>query len=95
MDSPQRPRPVSAGAPPAGERFEELAYPGALDLLDGHAIDPTSPAVCTDLAPGPLHDVAAGDLVKEGVEAAIPILFSAAVENALESTNTVHAPGRG
>src|SRR5919109_3801112 len=34
-----------------------------------------------------------GDLVIEGVEAAIPILLSAAVEHTLESTNPVHALG--
>src|SRR5215216_1844498 len=34
-----------------------------------------------------------GDLVIEGMEAAIPILLSAAVEHALESTNPVHALG--
>lgn len=46
-----------------------------------------------ELAPDPQHDVAAGDLVEEGVEAAIPILLGTAVEHALESTNTIHALG--
>jgi hypothetical protein len=92
-DSSQRPRPVATGTQRLGELVEELAHPGTLDLLDGHAIDSGSPAVCTDIAPGPQHDVAAGDLVEQGMEAAIPILLGTAVEHALESTDTVHALG--
>jgi hypothetical protein len=58
-----------------------------------HAIDARGPAVSTDLAPGPLKHVAAGDLVIEGVEAATPILPSTAVKHALQSTNPIHALG--
>jgi len=87
------PRPVRAGTQLRGEFVEEVAHPGALDRVDGHAIDARSSAVSTDLAPSPAHDVAAGDLVKEGVETAVPILLGTAVEHALESTNTIHAPG--
>jgi hypothetical protein len=93
LDPPRRPRPVATGTQLRGEPVEEVAHPGALDLLDGHAIDAGGSAVCTDLAPGPQHDVAAGDLVEEGVEAAIPILLGTAVEHALEGTNPVHALG--
>jgi hypothetical protein len=93
MDPPQRPRPVSAGAQLGGEPVEEVVHPGALDLVDGRAIDAGRPAVSTDLAPSPLQDIAAGDLVKEGMEAAVPILFGTAVKHALESTNTIHALG--
>jgi hypothetical protein len=93
MHSPKRPRPVAAGAQRRGEPIEEIARPGGLDVVDGHAIDARGPAVSTDLAPGPPEHVAAGDLVIEGVEAAIPILLSTAVEHALESTNPVHAFG--
>jgi hypothetical protein len=93
MDPSQRPRPVRPGTQLRGEPVEEVAHPGALDLIDGHAIDTRSPAVSTNLAPRPAHDVAAGDLVKQSVETAIPILLGTAVEHALESTNTIHARG--
>src|SRR6266540_7406810 len=89
----QRPRPVGPGAQPLGEFVEEVAHPGTHDVIDGDPIDAGRPAVCTDLAPSLPEHVAAGDLVIEGVEAAILILLSAAVEHALESTNSVHARG--
>jgi hypothetical protein len=85
--------PVVPGAQPLGEPIEKVAHPGAHDVVDGDPIDARRSAVGTDLAPGPPEHVAAGDLVIEGMEAAIPILLSTAVEHALESTNPVHALG--
>ena len=93
MHPPQRPRPVCAGAQLRGELFEEVAHPGGLDVVDRDAIGARGPLVGTDLAPSPLQYVAAGDLVEQGVEAAVPILLGTAVEHALESTNAVHALG--
>jgi hypothetical protein len=88
---PERPWPVVTGAQPLGEPVEELAHPGSHNVIDGDPIDARGSAVGTDLTPSPPEHVAAGDLVIEGMEAAIPILLSAAVEHALESTNPVHA----
>jgi hypothetical protein len=93
VNPPQRPRPIRPGTQPRGKLIEEVAYPASHDVLDGDPIDPRGSAVGTDLAPSPPEHVAAGDLVTEGVEAAIPILLSTAVEHALESTNPVHALG--
>jgi len=93
MNPPQRPRTVLARPELLSEFVEEVTHPGGHDVVDGHAIDAGRPAVSTDLAPSPLHDVAAGDLVKEGVETTILVLLSAAVQHALESTNPVHALG--
>src|ERR1039458_3299615 len=89
----QWPRPVDPGPQLRGELVEELAHPGTHDRVDGDPIDARRSSVSTDLAPGPAHDVAAGDLVTQGMEAAILVLLSAAVEHALESTNPVHAHG--
>jgi hypothetical protein len=90
---PQRLRPVGSGTQLGGEPVEEVANPGADHVVDGDPIDAGRAAVGTDLAPGLPEHVAAGDLVVEGLEAAIPILLSTAVEHALESTNPVHAHG--
>ena len=90
---PQRPRPIPSGTQPLRELVEKIAYPGALDLLDGHAIDASGSAVSTDLAPRPLQDVAAGDLVKERMETTVPVLLGTAVKHALEGTNTIHTKG--
>ena len=89
----QRPRPVGPGAQPRGELVEEHAHPRVHDVVDGDPIDARGSAVGTDLAPSPPEHVAAGDLVIEGVEAAILVLLGTAVEHALESTNPVHALG--
>ena len=89
----QRPRPVGPGAQPRGELVEEHAHPRVHDVVDGDPIDARGSAVGTDLAPSPPEHVAAGDLVMEGVEAAILVLLGTAVEHALESTNPVHALG--
>ena len=93
MDAAQRPRPVGPGPQRARESVEELIDSGTLDRLDGHAVDAGRPPVGTDLTPRPAHDVAAGDLVIQGMKTAIPILLGTAVEHALESPNPVHAQG--
>ena len=90
---PQRPRPVGSGAQLLGELIEELTHPRGDDVADGDAIDARCAPVGTDLAPSLPEHVAAGDLVIEGMEAAIPVLLSTAVQHALESTNPVHAFG--
>jgi hypothetical protein len=71
----QRPRPIRAGTQPRGKLIEEVAHPGGHDVVDGDPIDARGSAVGTDLAPIPPQHVAAGDLVIEGVEAAVPILL--------------------
>jgi hypothetical protein len=86
-------RPVGPGTQPSGKLVEEITDPGALDRLDGHAIDARGSTVGTDLMPRPLQDVAAGDLVKERVKTTVPVLLGTAIEHALESTNTVHTEG--
>jgi hypothetical protein len=93
MNTPQRPRPVRPGTQPLSEFVEETTDPGALKIIDGLAIDARGSVVRTDLAPRPLQDVAAGDLVQEHVETTIPILLGTAVQHALEGTNTVHTQG--
>ena len=93
MNPPQRPRPVGPGAQPSGELIKELTHPRGDHVVDGDAIDARRAAVSTDLAPSLPEHVAAGDLVIEGMEAAIPVLLGTAVEHALERTNPVHALG--
>ena len=78
-----------------GEPVEELIDPEALHVIDRYAIDTRCAPVSTDLPPRPAHHVAAGDLVKQGMKTAIPILLSAAVQHALESTNPIHTHRRG
>jgi hypothetical protein len=87
MHPPQRPRPVGPGAQLCGELVEELAHPASHDVVGRDRIDARGSAVGTDLTPSPPQHVAAGDLVIQGMKAAILILLSAAVEHALESTN--------
>jgi hypothetical protein len=74
---PQRPRPVGPGPQPRGELIEELAHPRVHDVADGDPVDARGPAVDTDLAPRPPEHVAAGDLVIDGMKAAILVLLSA------------------
>jgi hypothetical protein len=93
MSTPQRPRPVHPGPQHRGELVEEIAHPGSLDGVDGHAINARSSVVSTNLAPGSAHDVAAGDLVKQSMETTITILLGTAVKHALESTNTIRTKG--
>jgi hypothetical protein len=92
QDPPQPPRPICAGSKRSGGFVKEVAHPGGLDVLDGHAIDARGSAVATHLAPDTAHDVA-GDLVKQSMEATVPILLGAAVQQALESTNPVDTTG--
>ncbi len=89
----QRPRPIPSGTQRGGELVEEIADSGGLDRVDCDAIDAGGSAVSTNLAPRPLQDVAAGDLVQERVETTIPVLLGTAVQHALEGTNTVHTQG--
>jgi hypothetical protein len=89
LHPPKRPRPISPGPQLHGERVEEIADPGTLDLLDGHTINTGRPAVSTNLTPGSPHDVAAGDMVKESMETTILILLGTAVQHTLKGTNPV------
>ena len=93
MHPPQRPRTVLARPQLRGEPVEELIDPEALHIIDRYAIDTRCAPVSTDLPPRPAHHVAAGDLVKQGMKTAIPILLSAAVQHASESTNPIHTQG--
>jgi hypothetical protein len=93
MNPPQRPRPVRPGAQLRGKLVEELTHPRGDHFVDGDPINAGRAAVGTDLAPSPPEHVAAGDLVIEGVEAAILVLLGTAVEHALESTNPIHTQG--
>ncbi len=90
---PQRLRPVGPGTQLLGELIEKVTDPGTHNVIDGDPIDTGRPAVSTDLAPSLQHHVSAGDLVVDGMETAILVLLSTAVEHALESTNTIHALG--
>ena len=93
MNPSQRPRPIRPGLELRGELVEEVADPGTHDVIDGDPIDAGRPTVSTDLAPRLPEHVAAGDLVIQGVETAIPILLGTAVQHALESTNPIHTSG--
>jgi len=93
VNAPQRPRPIRSGTQLGGKLIEEVAHPAGDDVANGDPIDARRPAVITDLTPSLPEHVAAGDFVVEGVEAAVPVLLSAAVKHALESTNPVHALG--
>jgi hypothetical protein len=90
---PQRPRTVPARPELHGEFVKELIDPEVFHVIDRYAIDTGGPSVHTNLPPRPVHDVAAGDLVMQGMKTAILILLGTAVEHALESTNPVHAGG--
>jgi hypothetical protein len=90
---PQRSRPIPSGAQPPGELVQELIDPEALHVVDRYAIDTGRAPVSTDLPPRPAHDVAAGDLVKQGMKTAIPTLLGTALQHALESANPIHTQG--
>jgi hypothetical protein len=87
VSPPQRPRTIRSGTQLGGKLIKEVAHPGIHDVADGDPIDARGPAVSTNLAPSPAHDVVAGDLVIQGVETATLVLLGTAVEHALESTN--------
>jgi DNA invertase Pin-like site-specific DNA recombinase len=93
VDPPQRRRPVGPGPKRCREVLEEGCHPGRLDLLDGHAIDAGCPSVGTNVVPGPFEDIAAGDLVEQGMEPAVGLLLGAAVQHALQGTDLVQAVG--
>ncbi len=93
MNPPQRPRPVRPGTQLHREFVEEVANTAGNDVADGDPIDARRAPVGTDLAPSLPEHIAAGDLVIEGVETAIPVLLGTAVEHALESTNPIHTKG--
>ncbi len=76
-----------------GELIEERPHPGPLDGVDADAIDARGAPVGTHVAPRPPHHVAAGDLVKQGVESTLGILLGAAIQHALEGSNAVQAIG--
>ena len=54
---------------------------------------PGAPSVGSHLLPGPEQDVAADDLVVQGMEAALRLLLGTAVEHALQRTGWVQAVG--
>src|ERR671912_2576521 len=89
---PQRRRPVGPGPQLCGELLQE-ARPGRLDLVDGHPIHAGRPSVGAHLLPGPVEDVAAGDLVEQGMEAAMRLLLGTAVQHTLQGTGWVQAIG--
>ena len=93
VDPPQRRRPVGPAPERGGEIAEEGFHPGRLDLVDGHPIDAGRPSVGTNVVPGPFEDVAAGDLVEQGMEPAMRLLLGAAVQHALQGTDLVQAVG--
>ena len=93
MDSPQRRRPVGPGPERCREVAEEGCHPGRLDVGDGDPIHAGRPSVCSYLVPGPEQDVAAGDLVEQGMEPAMGLLLGTAVQHALQGTGWVQAVG--
>jgi hypothetical protein len=92
-DSPQRLRPVGPSPKLRGELLKEGRHPGRLHGVDGHPINARRPSVSTDLVPGPLEDVAAGDLVEQGMEATVRLLLGAAVQHTLQGTGRIQAIG--
>src|SRR4029453_4081476 len=50
-------------------------------------------SLCSHLVPGPAQDVAAGDLVKQGMKPALRLLLGTAVQHALQRTGCVQAIG--
>jgi hypothetical protein len=93
VDPPQRRRPVGPSLERCGKIVEEGRHPGRLDVLDGDPIGAGRPSVCSHLVPGPFEDVAAGDLVEQGMEPALRLLLGTAVEHALQRTGCVQAVG--
>ena len=89
MHPPQRPGPISARPQLRGEFFKERLHPGSLDVLSADAINPGRTLVGPHVIPRPPHHVAAGDLVKQGVEPTLGILLGTAIKHTLESSNAV------
>jgi len=92
-DPPQRRRPVGPGPESCGELLKEGFHPGRLHRVDGHPINARRPSVGTNLVPGPEQDVAAGDLVVEGMETTVRLLLGTAVQHTLQGTGCVQALG--
>jgi hypothetical protein len=92
-DPPQRPWPVGPGLQLCGELLEEGRHPGRLHRIDGDPIGTRRPSVSTDLVPGPEQDVAAGDLVEQGMKTTIRLLLGAAVQHTLQGMGLVQAIG--
>jgi hypothetical protein len=92
-DPPQRLRPVGPGPQLCGELLEEGRHPGRLHGVDGDPIGARRPSVGTDLVPGPEQDVAAGDLVEQGMETPVRLLLGTAVQHTLQGTDLVQAIG--
>lgn len=93
VDSPQRGRSIALPLECCGDLREELVDPGLLDGVDRDPVRSRSPSVCTDLAPGPLQDVAAGDVLIQGMEAAVRVLLGTAVKHALQGSRFLHPFG--
>jgi hypothetical protein len=89
----QRRRPVGPGPQVRGELLQEGRHPGRLNGLDGYPINAWRPSVGTDVPPCPPQDVAAGDLVVEGMETTARILLGTAVQHALQGTGRIQAIG--
>ena len=90
MHPPQRPGPVPAGPQLSGKLFKKRPHagiPGRLDRLDTDAIDAGRALVGAHVEPRPPQHVAAGDLVKQGMETTLGILLGTA--------NTARAGGLG
>ena len=90
---PKRNRPVHPGLQRLCELGEELPHPGALHVGDGNAVDARSTPVSGHVTPSPPQDVAAGDLVEEGMEAAPAVLLGTAIQHPLTGSNRIHALG--
>src|SRR5215204_1503023 len=93
VDPPQRRRPIGPSLERCGKIVEEGRHPERLDVGDGDPIGAGRPSVCSHLVPGPAQDVAAGDLVEQGMEPAMRLLLGAAVQHALQRTGCVQAIG--
>ena len=93
IDSPQRLRPVGPSPKLRGELLKEGCHPGRLYGVDGDPIHARRPSVSTDLVPGPPQDVAAGDLVVEGMETTVRLLLGTAVQHPLQGTGRIQAIG--
>ena len=96
MHPPQRLRPICLGPQFVGEFVEERSHTG--DPLSGDdiyrdAIDTRGPGIGSHVDPSPPQDIAAGDLVVEGMEPACGVLLGTAIQHALEGSNRVHAIG--
>ena len=93
MHPSQRRWPVGPGPQLNGERVEERAHPGVLDVFDRATVDTGSAPIQSDSDPRRSQHIAAGDLVEQGMEPPAPIGLGTAIEHALKGSNRVHAFG--